>query len=312
MDSTTASYIGIAQTYPCCISSNPDQAHTTAPMLTDDRTHGDRPRIHQEDLRFRSLRAGNRRSGPSRRGDAGHDDPPILAATIYSPADAVPARVPGGPSLPGLIVGHGAGSNRRRHAGFATAACAAGMVVMTIDFRGHGESTGELDGPLESDVLAAVALLRSHPLVDWNRICYRGSSMGGFYGLRAAPDAGFAALALLCPADERVLLPGLTTRPTEDELSGRGLAVRIDVDSLRAYLESCETLNDAGDIETPVLLVHARGDAVVPLENSLTLAAALAGPTDLVILAGGDHGSAQASPAINGRVIRWLVERTSP
>lgn len=280
-------------------------------MPTANRTPEDRPRIHQEDLRFRSLRAGNRRSGAPHRGDAGHDDPPILAATIYSPADAVPARVPGGPSLPGLIVGHGAGSNRRRHAGFATAACAAGMVVMTIDFRGHGESTGSLDGPLELDVLAAVALLRSHPLVDWNRVCYRGSSMGGFYGLRAAADVGFAALALLCPADERVLLPGLGTRLTEAELSGRGLAVRIEVDGLRAYLESCETLGDAGDIAGPVLLVHARGDAVVPLEHSLTLAAALAGPTDIVILAGGDHGSAQASPVVHERVIRWLIERTA-
>ena len=182
---------------------------------------------------------------------------------------------------------------------------------MTIDFRGHGESTGDLDGPLELDVLAAVAILRSHPLVDWNRVCYRGSSMGGFYGLRAAADAGFAALALLCPADERVLLPGLATRPSEDELSGRGLAVRIDVESLRAYLESCDSLGDAGDITCPVLLVHARGDTVVPLEHSLAWRRPSAGPTDLVILAGGDHGSAQASPEIHERVIRWLIERTA-
>lgn len=279
-------------------------------MPADRLIHDDRPRIHQEDIRFRSLRAGKRRSGAPHRGDAGHDNPPTLAATIYSPADAVPSRVPGGPSLPGLIVGHGAGSNRRRHTGFATAACAAGMVVMTIDFRGHGESTGSLDGPLELDVLAAVALLRSHPLVDGNRVCYRGSSMGGFYGLRAAAHVRFAALALLCPADERVLLPGLATRPSEDELSNSGLAVRIDIDGLRAYLESCETVRDAGDITGPVLLVHARGDAVVPLEHSLTLAAVLAGPADLIILAGGDHGSAQASPAVHERVTRWLIERT--
>jgi dipeptidyl aminopeptidase/acylaminoacyl peptidase len=271
---------------------------------------GDRPRVHREDLRFRSLRAGDRRAlGP--RGVNVGDDVPILAATIYSPADAVPVREPGEPRLPGLIVGHGAGSNRRRHAGFATAACAAGIVVMTIDLRGHGESTGQLDGPLELDVLAAAAILRSHPLVDWNRVCYRGSSMGGFYGLRAAADAGFAALALICPADERVLLPGLATRPSEDELSGRGLAVRIDVESLRTYLESCDSLGDAGDITCPVLVVHARGDTVVPLDHSLALAAALAGPTDLVILADGDHGSAQASPEIHERVIRWVIERTA-
>ena len=50
---------------------------------------------------------------------------------------------------------------------------------MTIDFRGHGESTGDLDGPLELDVLAAVAILRSHPLVDWNRSLLPGDRAWG-------------------------------------------------------------------------------------------------------------------------------------
>ena len=39
--------------------------------------------------------------------------------------------------------------------------------------------------------------------------------MGGFYGLKAAPEAGFTALALVCPASERVMLDAL------DEIEAR-------------------------------------------------------------------------------------------
>lgn len=97
------------------------------------------------------------------------------------------------PRAPGLVVGHGAGSQAARHEEFCREACRQGFVVLALDFRGHGNSMGTGDGPLEQDVLAAVHFLRDHPAVDGQRICYRGSSMGGFYGLKAQPEAGFAA-----------------------------------------------------------------------------------------------------------------------
>src|SRR5665811_408746 len=70
------------------------------------------------------------------------------------------------------------------------------------------------------------ALLRTHPLVDGRSICYRGSSMGGYYGLQAANDAGLAAAVLVCPASEQVLLAGIARADDPDEvrsLSDRGL-----------------------------------------------------------------------------------------
>lgn len=229
----------------------------------------------------------------------------VLAASLYVPAGAEREAVP----LPGLIVAHGAGSNHRRHAEFSLTACAAGMAVLAIDFRGHGESGGELDGPAEQDILAAAALLRNHPLVDPGRIGYRGSSMGGYYGLRSGREARFAALALLCPATEQVLLDAIGDKTGKQESDSDGLKLRYDADSLRSYYLSRDVYADAAELDAPVLLVHARGDDVVPLSCSLEIARRLRGPVDLMVLPAGDHSSASGDPAVHRRVVTWLLER---
>src|SRR5680860_1085688 len=124
--------------------------------------------VHVEGLRFRSLPEDTRGARAPASGF-------ILAGTLFVPAGADYKK---SAPLPGLVVGHGAGSNRNRHEEFCRTACGKGMAVMALDMRGHGESGGEADGPLHRDIVAAVEVLRSHPLVDPNRIGYRGSSMG--------------------------------------------------------------------------------------------------------------------------------------
>ncbi len=258
------------------------------------------PEVHTETLRFRSgtpydLRRGDR-SGP------------IIASTLYLPAHAHYPE----PPRPALIVGHGAGSRRGRHDTFCRVACAAGLVVLAIDFRGHGESTGELDGPAHEDILAAAALLRSHSMVDARRIYYRGSSMGGYYGLQAAADAELAAAVLVCPAGEDVLLSGIdrANEPSESEaLSERGLEVRFDVDAMRAYLNARPSIEAARRVTCPVFLLHARGDEVVPLQHTLAVAEALAGPVDITIVSAGDHSSIQGSMKMHEATVRWLLDR---
>ena len=258
------------------------------------------PDIYSEDLRFRS-----RPTGPAHPARAGADSPPTIAATLFVPAGAHP----GAPLLPGLVVAHGAGSRRIRHRSFCETACRAGMVVLAIDFRGHGQSTGLADGPLEEDILAAVQLLRSHQLVDRNRIGYRGSSMGGYYGLRAAAQADFAAVAVLCPANEKVMLGALERKHEWSTAEDAGLQARLDEEALRKFYESHDLLQTAAQVLPPVLIVHARGAEKVPFEHSLSLAAHLADEADLWLLPEGSHTSAQSSPEMHSRVIGWLKER---
>lgn len=256
-----------------------------------------------------------------------------LAATLYLPAGE-PAK-----PAPGLIVGHGAGSRRERHDEFCREACRAGFAVLALDFRGHGESGGEGDGPFEQDVLAAARFLRTHPAVDGARLCYRGSGMGGFYGLKAAPQAGFAAMALLCAASEEVVLDALADEdgsdatgvtdaslPVEAAPSGpvatryarpRGLAPsstpaappRWDMPRLRTYFAQQDSRLLAAQVGCPVLLVHARGDEVVPFAHSLLLAGYLPAETTLLALEGGSHTSAQHDPRVHRYTAAWLLEK---
>jgi dipeptidyl aminopeptidase/acylaminoacyl peptidase len=235
-----------------------------------------------------------------------------LVATLYEPT---PPAAAGGPtisphSLPGLIVGHGAGSARTHHDRFARTACVAGMVVLALDFRGHGDSGGTLDGPGELDIVAAAAFLRRLKTVDAERICYRGSSLGGYFGLQAALPAGFAAMALVCPATEAVMLAALDGGFDEHQARERGLQLRADVGAMRAYFRAADAHATAARIDCDVLLLHARGDTVVPLASSLELAERLCGRTDMVILSGGDHSSAQGSVAIDRLTVEWLLEHT--
>lgn len=260
------------------------------------------PDIFSEDLRFPSLAA--RRLPAGRRHD-GAGAPPLLAASLFLPADAHP----GGVRLPGLIVAHGAGSRRARHRGFCFEACHTGFAVLSVDFRGHGDSGGLADGPLECDILAAVNLLRSHPLVDPQRIGFRGSSMGGYYGIRAAIDADFAAAAVLCPANEEVMLRALEKKHEWSQPSADGLEARLDDQALMEFYRHHRLLDDAEKVRCPVLIAHARDDERVPFRHSLDLAAALGDEADLWLFPEGSHASLQSSPAMHRRVLAWLRDR---
>ena len=102
-----------------------------------------------------------------------------LKATYY------PAAKPG----PGLMLLHMCNSDRTAWTAFATAASARGYHVLTMDFRGFGESGGDrfTNGPEQQqiindswpgDVDAALKYLVSQPGVDKTRIGASGGSCG--------------------------------------------------------------------------------------------------------------------------------------
>ena len=246
---------------------------------------------------------------------------PLLSATLFLPPEARSTRVPG------LVVGHGAGSRRTRHEAFCLEACHEGFAVLSLDFRGHGDSEGLADGPMEEDVLAAVRVLREMPEVDPEAICYRGSSMGGFYGLMSAPDASFAAMVLICPASEKEFLDALDKGEigSNNEASaaeGEGPVrfapavldqpPRWDTGALRRYFETRDSLATAARVCCPVLLIHARADDVVPLGHSLALVRHLAGDATLLVLSEGGHSTAQHDPSMNRQSLAWLRQCLRP
>ena len=175
------------------------------------------------------------------------------------------------------------------------------MVVLALDFRGHGDSGGTLDGPGELDLVAAAAYLRGLDAVDPARICYRGSSLGGYFGLQAARPAGFAAMALVCPATEAVMLAALDGGYDEDQARERGLELRADVDALRAYFSRARCGRRRPGRSTATCSWCTRAATLsCRWTRRCDSPDCLRGRTDLVILPGGDHSSAQGSSRSTG------------
>ncbi|TFG05275.1 MAG: alpha/beta fold hydrolase [Promethearchaeota archaeon] len=99
-----------------------------------------------------------------------------LASLLYTPTDLSSG------DLPGVVVCHGFTSNKQAMQGIALELVKCGFVVIALDFRGHGESDGNLDADrmlLVDDVHAAVEYLKNLPYVNNKSIGLVGHSMGG-------------------------------------------------------------------------------------------------------------------------------------
>src|SRR6478609_6510688 len=179
-----------------------------------------------------------------------HTEPPAdtgvrdgLSYALFLPADDAAG---------GVVVIHGAGSQKENHFDFARACRAAGLAAVAFDQRGHGASDGALDGRVIDDVATIAALLP-----DGAPVALRGSSMGGWLALAAG-----AALVAICPASGAQLRRGL-----ED----RRFPFRADPSSLAPLLETTDLSAAAAVLGERLLLMHAEGDEDVPVEHSRAL-----------------------------------------
>jgi uncharacterized protein len=203
------------------------------------------------------------------------------------------------PPWPGILVVHGAGSRKENHADFARLACASGWAALTFDQRGHGESEGEMSPAAIADAGRMARLLAEVEGVDPERVCARGSSMGGFVAIHAAAASRSLAGAIaICPAGERHLLSGLR----------RGeLEMRADRTALEPWLELLD-LREAVALmgAKPLLLMHADGDDQIPAEWSEELFELAEEPRRLIVVPGGHHRSVQHDPELGSLALEWL------
>ena len=83
-----------------------------------------------------------------------------------------------------IILGHGIMSNKEMLKGYAIELAAAGFVAVTLDFRGHGQSTGELERDLLiNDINAIISYLNTRSDINTSALGYFGFSMGGGPGI---------------------------------------------------------------------------------------------------------------------------------
>ncbi|MHB1005968.1 MAG: alpha/beta hydrolase [Chloroflexota bacterium] len=212
---------------------------------------------------------------------------------------------------PAVVICHGLGSHKERHAEFAGHAASRGLAALTFDMRGHGESEGKLDGQTLADVEAALAFLKQRPEINPKAIAVRGSSLGGHYAIHAAARSlEFKAVVAICPAPEPMLLEGL--RRAIDE----GLdmpEVRVDLVSLPRYLRESDLRRSVTQITPrPLLIIHCTGDEVVPFDRSVELHKVAGEPKDLWLIPGGSHTTAQHDASTHARTVAWLLARLTP
>jgi fermentation-respiration switch protein FrsA (DUF1100 family) len=225
-----------------------------------------------------------------------------LPDEVLRPQDSEP--------VPAVMILHGAGSRKENHADFARAARAYGLAALTFDNRGHGETDGDLGDSAAGDLRRLAEMLAEREDVDAERIAARGSSMGGLLAIHAGAEAEVNAVIAICPAAEWMLLEDVQ-RVAEGRPPAPGSALtemRIDAPALVRWLESNDVEEAVRRLGTkPLMLVHARGDEVVPPSHSERLYELAEEPKRLLMLEGGTHRSAQHDAEVQGESLRWLV-----
>jgi uncharacterized protein len=203
--------------------------------------------------------------------------------------------LPEGDPLGGVVVLHGAGSQKENHYDFGRAVRAAGMAAVVFDQRGHGDSLGAMDGRAVADVSAMASVLPAGLPLG-----LRGSSMGGYLALVAGGQFDAAAVVAICPASAEHLAQGL-----RDER----FAFRADTLPLLAFLAEHPLDAVLPDLRAQLLLLHAEGDESVPIEHSRELAAlADPGRTRFLEVPGGDHRSIQHDGEMQALALRFLAK----
>ena len=199
----------------------------------------------------------------------------------------------------GIVILHGAGSCKENHHDFARAALGSGLAAVSFDQRGHGESEGALDDRALADIAVMTALLRSRLGGPDAAVALRGSSMGGYLAIVAAPAVRARGVIAICPASAEGLRRGLA-----DE----AFTFRADAGALDRFLADHELDDAVRSMDVPVLLLHAEGDEQVPVEHSRELAAELRSPESrLITVPGGHHRSVQHDPELLALSLRWIA-----
>lgn len=216
-----------------------------------------------------------------------------------------------GKGTPAIIICHGLGANKSDFTDLAVFLARRGYLVLTFDFRAHGDSEGSrtsLGYHEQKDVSAALRYLSSQPEVDQDRIGIFGFSLGGSTAILAAAEtrkfrAVAADSAFTSLRDQaRQAITGFYHLPAFPfvDLSVLGYELYFQTRVRGIAPESViGTLAPA-----PVLIIAGEGDDMIPAENGRRLYQAAQEPKELWIIPVGGHGGtvAAAGSEYNKRV----------
>ena len=263
------------------------------------------------------LDAGSGPEGPLRGLFLNNPQGKRLAAWVAWPSAAVQAPVPA------VLVMHGWGANASMMAPVVAPLQAAGLAVLLVDARCHGDSDDE---PFTSmprfaaDIATGLTWLRSQPGIDGRRIALLGHSVG------AAAALLHAAGAPGQPGDQRIgAVVSLSAFAHPQEVMRRllaevglpypvlGWAVLQQVQRMiGARFDDIAPLHTLPRVRCPVLLVHGLDDRTVPFSDAQRLLRVA--PQGELLAVSGDHDLRDALAPQLGRIVGFLQRalRTEP
>ncbi|GFM65670.1 alpha/beta hydrolase [Pseudomonas cichorii] len=187
---------------------------------------------------------------------------------------------------------------------------ALGFSILAIDYRGFGQSMGQLpseDTVYEDARIAWDRLKQLQP--DPQRRLIYGHSLGGAVAVDLAAELGRDARKDDTPTQAR----GLIIESTFTNLADVAAAIASTSLPVRWLLsQKFDSLDKIADIHMPVLIVHGTDDRYVPARFSEELFEAAQEPKNLLLVPGGTHNnSMRLGRQAYSQAIQTLLKATA-
>lgn len=200
----------------------------------------------------------------------------------------IPAQSHG--RLPVVVILNGASTVKEETVSWSNAFLKAGLATLSLDTPGSGEAWSRM--PAKPDQLdigdALIDYADRHERLDARRVALLGISLRGAYAVQVAehqPDIA-AAISVTAPFHPAPYFRHLnqivqkeiayTTRESDPEI-------------LRAMVDTMSLVDTAPHLKSPLLVVGAGNDLVVPPQESQRLYDAAGGPKHLHFIPGANH-----------------------
>jgi len=185
-----------------------------------------------------------------------------------------PPTSPTSPTSPGLLWFYGNGETVAAIWPVVREFQPPGTAVLVLDYPGYGGSGGRAtEGALYAAADAAYAALTARPDVDPQRIYVYGRSLGSAVATYTAAHHPVAGLILESPFTNAAAMAkyhyGLLPR----------FLLRLSLDNVA----------NVRRVRCPILVFHGDADRLVPTAMGMAVAAAAAGPVEVVLIHGAGH-----------------------
>src|SRR6266576_2381611 len=209
-----------------------------------------------------------------------------------------PPTSPTSPTSPGLLWFYGNGETVAAIWPVVRAFQPPGTALLVLDYPGYGGSGGRAtEAALYAAADAAYDALATRPDVDPQRIYVYGRSLGSAVATYTAAHHPVAGLILESPFTNAAAMAkyhyGLLPR----------FLLRLSLDNVA----------NVRRVSCPILLFHGDADRLVPTAMGMAVAAAAAGPVEVVLIHGAGHNDTYDVGGRSYRDKMWrFIGRTGP